>query len=72
MESSSNFTIYLVGFIIVVAGLAWGAHLAGIPPMWIGVGVVVLIGIAILSAVKRTQSPARPSDEPPSRTGERR
>jgi len=71
MESSSNFTIYLVGFIIVVAGLAWGAHLAGIPPMWIGVGVVVLIGIAILSAVKRTQAPARPRDEPPSRTIER-
>jgi hypothetical protein len=65
MDSSSNFTLYLIGFVIVVAGLAWGAFLAGIPPMWIGVGVVVLLGIAILSAIKRTQAPARPSDEPP-------
>ena len=52
---SSSFGIYLVGFIILIIGLALGAHLAGVPTMWIAVGVICLIGIGILSAVKKTQ-----------------
>lgn len=55
---SSSFGIYLVGFIILVIGLALGANLAGVPPMWIAVGVICLIGIGILSAVKKTQGRA--------------
>ena len=52
---SSSFNIYLIGFIILVIGLALGAHLAGVPSMWIAVGVICLVGIGILSAVKKTQ-----------------
>ncbi|HUO86845.1 MAG TPA: hypothetical protein VM617_05600 [Thermoanaerobaculia bacterium] len=64
MESSQNFTLYLIGFVILVAGLAYGAFLAGLAPTWIVVGVICLVGIGILSAVKRTQSPATPRDDP--------
>ena len=63
MQSSQNFTIYLIGFIILVAGLAYGAFLAGVPPTWIVVGVICLVGLGILSAVKKTQSPAVPRDD---------
>ena len=56
---SSSFGLYLVGFIILIIGLALGAHLAGAPTTWIAVGVICLLGIGILSAVKRTQSGAR-------------
>ena len=52
---SSSFGIYLVGFIILVIGLALGAHLAGVPSTWIIVGVICLVGVGILSAVKKTQ-----------------
>lgn len=62
MTSDRNFTIYLVGFLVVIAGLAYGAYLLGAPPVWIGIGVVVLLGIGILSAVKRTQGKAVPAD----------
>lgn len=55
---SSSFGIYLIGFIILIVGLALGAHLAGMPTMWIAVGVICLIGIGILSAVKKTQKSA--------------
>lgn len=55
---SSSFGIYLVGFIILIIGLALGAHLAGMPSMWIAVGVICLIGIGILSAVKKTKGTA--------------
>lgn len=57
---SSSFSVYLIGFIILVIGLALGAHLAGMPTHWIVVGVICLIGIGILSAVKKTQAKAPP------------
>jgi hypothetical protein len=53
---SSSFGIYLIGFIILIIGLALGAHLAGAPTTWIAVGVICLLGIGILSAVKKTQA----------------
>jgi hypothetical protein len=58
MTSSQNLTLYILGFLIVIGGLAYGAFLAGLPPQWILVGVVVLLGIGVLSAIKRTQRPA--------------
>ena len=57
---SSSFNVYLIGFIVVVIGLAIGANLLGAPPMWIGVGVIILMGIGILSAVKKTQAKTPP------------
>jgi urea transporter len=62
---SSSFNVYLIGFIVLIIGLALGAYLLGAPPMWIGVGVICLIGIGILSAVKKTQARTPP---PPSGT----
>ena len=50
----SSFGVYLIGFIILIIGLAFGAYLAGAPPVWIGVGVVCLIGIGVLTGVTRT------------------
>lgn len=47
------FQTYLVGFIVLIIGLAGAAFLLGAPPLWIGVGVVVLIGIGVISASNR-------------------
>jgi uncharacterized membrane protein YiaA len=51
----SSFASYLIGFIILIVGLAIAAYLLNIPGMWIGVGVIVLIGIGVLSATSRTK-----------------
>jgi len=51
----SSFASYLIGFIIVTVGLAIAAYLLNIPGMWIAVGVIVLIGIGVLSATSRTK-----------------
>jgi hypothetical protein len=59
----SNFSLYLVGFIILIAGLAYGAFLLGVPPVWIGVGVVVLIGLAIIKGVSSTRHREMAPDE---------
>ena len=41
---------YLLGFIILILGLAAGAYLIGVSEVWIAIGVVVLIGIGIMAA----------------------
>lgn len=63
---SSSYALYLVGFLILIAGLAYGAHLAGVPAAWIAVGVICLLGIAILKAAKRMQKgTGSPGGAPP-------
>ena len=54
----SAFGTYMIGFFLVIVGLAIGAYLLNVPPTWIGVGVLVMIGIGVLSATTRT----RPKD----------
>jgi len=51
----SSFSTYLVGFLILILGLGIAAYLLNIPSMWIAVGVIVLIGIGVLSATSRTK-----------------
>ncbi len=47
--------IYLVGYVIVIAGLVWGANLAHVPTRWIAVGAVVLLGLGVVTGVKNTR-----------------
>ena len=52
----SSLAIWIVGFIVLIGGLAYGASLAGMSPQWIGVGAVVLAGIGIVMGVSRTRT----------------
>lgn len=52
-----SFGLYILGFIILIVGLAMGAHLLHISGQWIVVGVIVLVGIGIISAVTSTRRP---------------
>ncbi|HEX2205692.1 MAG TPA: hypothetical protein VHG91_20435 [Longimicrobium sp.] len=62
----SSFSTYLLGFVILVIGLALAAYLLGAPTLWIVVGVIVLLGVGIISATNRT----KPRDpQPPADTG---
>ena len=56
----SSFSTYLIGFIILIIGLAWAAFYLNAPPIWIGIGVVVLLGIGVLAAT----SHQKPRDPP--------
>lgn len=56
----SSFATYLLGFLILIVGLAVAAFLLGAPPQWIVVGVIVLIGLGVLMATSRT----KPRDPP--------
>ena len=50
-----SFGIYLFGYIVLIVGLSLGANLLHVPPQWIVVGVVCLVGIAILHGVTVTR-----------------
>ena len=57
----SSFGIYVIGFIILIIGLALAASMLGISTTWILIGAVVLIGIGILTGVSRTKRPDPPA-----------
>ena len=50
-----SFGIYLAGFLIMIVGLGMGAHYLHIAPHWIAVGIVVLIGLGVLTGVSKTR-----------------
>ena len=52
----SSLAIWIIGFIVLIGGLAYGASLAGLSPQWIGVGAVILAGIGIVMGVSKTRT----------------
>ena len=60
----SSFGTYLLGFIILIIGLAIAAYLLNVPTMWIVVGAIIMIGIGVLMATTRGKMKDPPS--PPS------
>ncbi|MEP6617904.1 MAG: hypothetical protein ABJE47_01265 [bacterium] len=57
----SAFGTYLIGFLILILGLGFAAYLLNLPALWIGVGVIVLVGIGVLSATSKTKMKDPPS-----------
>jgi positive regulator of sigma E activity len=51
----STFAIYIIGFVILIIGLALAANMLGVPTVWIGIGIIVLVGIGVLSGVSHTR-----------------
>ena len=49
----SSFSTYLLGFAILIVGVAIAAYLLNVPTVWIVVGVIILLGIGVLSATTR-------------------
>ena len=50
-----SFGIYVLGYLIVIGGLIYGAVLMHVPSHWIVAGAIVLAGLGIVSAVKATR-----------------
>jgi hypothetical protein len=50
-----SFWIYMVGFLIVIGGLIYGAVILHVAAHWIAVGAIVLLGLAILKGVQATR-----------------
>ncbi len=50
------FAVYIIGLLLVIGGLAYGAMLLGIDGQWIIVGVIVLVGLGIMTGAVKTSS----------------
>jgi hypothetical protein len=50
-----SFGLYILGYLIVIGGLTYGAMLMHVPTHWIAVGVIVLAGLGIVTGVKTTR-----------------
>jgi uncharacterized membrane protein HdeD (DUF308 family) len=57
-----SFGIYLVGILLVISGLVYGAAMLHAPTDWIVVATLVLLGVGVVAAVKATRQrdPAGP------------
>jgi hypothetical protein len=60
----SAFTLYVFGFIVLLAGLIYGAYLIHVPQTWIIVGALVVIGLGVMSAVSHTKRRDPPAEPP--------
>ena len=61
----SSFGLYVLGFVVLLGGVGYGAYLLHVPHTWIVVGALVIVGIGIMSAVTRTKRRDPPADAPP-------
>jgi hypothetical protein len=50
-----SFALYILGYLVMIAGLAYGAHLLHVPQRWIVVGVMVMLGLGIATGVSATR-----------------
>lgn len=50
-----SFALYLLGFVLFIIGVAYGAHMAHVPTHWIVVTIIALLGIGIMTGVSRTR-----------------
>jgi hypothetical protein len=56
----STFMIYAIGFLILLAGLIYGAVLLNVPSQWIVVGALVMLGLGIAMGVGKTRQKDTP------------
>lgn len=50
-----SFAIYAIGYLILIAGVAYLAHLLHIPQHYIVALVVILLGVGVVTGVQSTR-----------------
>lgn len=51
-----SFVLYVFGFLVLIGGVAWALITAGVRPLYVAIGCVILLGIGIVTGVTRTRS----------------
>ena len=51
----TNMIVYLIGTLLVVAGLAYGASRLGVSQVWIVAGALVMVGLGLMAGIVRTR-----------------
>ena len=56
-----SFMLYVIGFVIFTAGVAWAMSTIGVSSLWVGITCVILLGLGILTGASKTRSKDPPS-----------
>ena len=56
------FAVYMIGFLVFMAGVVWAAVVVGVPQLYITIGALVLVAIGGLVALGRSRSRHRHRD----------
>jgi NADH:ubiquinone oxidoreductase subunit 6 (subunit J) len=51
----TNMVVYLIGTLLVVAGLAYAASRLGVAQVWIIAGALVIIGLGLMGGIVKTR-----------------
>lgn len=51
-----SFAIYVIGFLLVIAGVAWAMVTAGLSTLYVVIACVILLGIGLVTGVTRTRA----------------
>jgi hypothetical protein len=57
-----RFFAYVLGFLILIGGLAWAAIEMGAPQLWVMIGSMILLGVGIITGASRTRVPRSSGD----------
>jgi hypothetical protein len=49
--------VYFLGLLVILAALAWAALLLDVPKSWIGVGLLLGIGVILIKGTRFTSRP---------------
>lgn len=60
----SAFNLYVIGYLLLLGGLGYGAYLLQVPETWIAVGALVMVGLGVMSAVSHTKQRDAPKEAP--------
>lgn len=58
-----SFALYLVGFILIIVGVAWALITAGVALLKVAITCVILLGVGVLTGVINTR-PRDPQNRP--------
>jgi hypothetical protein len=51
----TNFIVYMIGVILLVGALSYGANLMGLSSTWIAVIAVAALGLGLMGAIVKTR-----------------
>lgn len=60
-----SFVLYLLGFVILAAGILFGASILGVSSQWIAVIGLVLLGLGVITGVAKTRRRDAPAASEP-------
>ena len=56
-----TFFIYVIGFVLLIAGVAWALAVMGVATVYIAIACLILLGLGILTGATRTRQKDPPT-----------